>query len=479
MMSLRRRQILLVTVTVALAVAVASGVAYVLTARTLRQDVDAELASAARVLSLVPPSLAELGDGRLPDAFLDRLPEPSGRDRDAAARLLAAFGGGRGLGGGGRPFGLGGPLGSTTAIVADADGTVLGRFGDAPVPFTAAAAALATSEDQRAAVTVTVDDTPYRVVALQMGEVIVQAARDVSDVEASLARLAVVLVAVTVGGALTAAGAGVAVSRAALRPVTDLTAAVAQLSHREDLAGRLPVRGRDEIARLAGSFNGLLDTLAEVLDRQRRLVADASHELRTPIAAVRTNVEVLQRAERLDPADRTALVNESVAQLDELTGLVANLVDLARGEELGGDPEPLDLGALVSDVGARVARGHPHVTVRVTGDGSAHGVRQRLERAVWNLLDNAAKFSPPGTTVQVHLDDGVVVIDDEGPGIPEADRERVFDTFWRATTAQHVPGSGLGLSIVAQVAASHGGTVSVADSPAGGTRMILRLPRTG
>jgi two-component system sensor histidine kinase MprB len=290
-------------------------------------------------------------------------------------------------------------------------------------------------------------------------------------------------------GVLAAALAGWAVATNGLRPVRRLTRAVETIAVTEDLTP-LRVEGDDEIARLAAAFNQMLGALAASRDRQRRLVADASHELRTPLTSLRTNLDLLAQADGVDSsgadppgrgglsgAARRELLDDVRAQIGELTVLVGDLVVLAREEETEASVASLDLAEVAERAATRVRRRAPGLEFDIrlepwTAQGDATG----LERAITNLLDNAAKWSPPGGTITVRLAAGVLTVDDEGPGIDAADKPHVFERFWRSEESRSMPGSGLGLAIVRQVVAHHGGRVEVGESPSGGTRMSLSIP---
>jgi two-component system sensor histidine kinase MprB len=222
----------------------------------------------------------------------------------------------------------------------------------------------------------------------------------------------------------------------------------------------------------------MLEALDDSQRAQRQLVADASHELRTPLTSLRTNLEVLGTGRDLPAADRERLRRDLVAQLEELGELVGDLVELARDGELAGDPaEPLRLDELVGAAVERARRHAPQVAFDVDMEPCVvTGERGRLDRAVANLLDNAAKWSPPGATVEVRLRDGELTVRDHGPGIAEQDLPYVFDRFYRATAARGRAGSGLGLAIVRQVAELHAGTVSAESAPGGGALLRLALP---
>jgi two-component system sensor histidine kinase MprB len=234
----------------------------------------------------------------------------------------------------------------------------------------------------------------------------------------------------------------------------------------------------DELGRLAGAFNTMLAALDRSLGAQRQLVADASHELRTPLTSLRTNIDVLARGDDLSPAAREKLLRDVSSQLSELSVLVGDLMDLARESEEEDDVhEEIRLDLLVRDC---VARARIHAAdLRFEVDAAACTVRgspSRLQRAVSNLLDNAAKWSSPGAEVEVAVRGGTVRVRDHGPGIPAEDLPHVFDRFYRSSVARGRPGSGLGLALVRQVAEGHGGAAAAANDPGGGAAVSLRLP---
>ncbi|MBW8803222.1 MAG: HAMP domain-containing protein [Catenulisporales bacterium] len=312
-----------------------------------------------------------------------------------------------------------------------------------------------------------------------------QIAVPMADVDSQLSTLGWQLFGAGMAGIVLAAGLGWLVTRTALRPVADLTSAAERIATTHDLAHRIPDarpgEARDELGRLAASFNSMLDAVQEATDRQRQLVADASHELRTPLTSLRTNVEVLANAERLDPEDREALVTGIMSGLDDLTALVTDTVELARGEEQADHFEGLRFDLLVRRCVDRATRHWPEAQFKADlAECEVIGESDRLAKAVRNLLDNAAKFSPAGGLVEVRttVADGQVALTvrDHGPGIPEADLPHIFDRFYRATSARGLPGSGLGLAIVAQVAAGHGGGASAAAADGGGAEFRLTLP---
>ena len=331
------------------------------------------------------------------------------------------------------------------------------------------------------------DGVAYRVVAVQAGpgQALVIAQR-LDSTQQVLAKLGIALPIVGGIGVAIAALAGVAVARAGLRPVDRLTAATERVAATGELRP-IPVDGSDELARLTHSFNEMLQALAASQEQQRRLVADAGHELRTPLTSMRTNLELLAAASRpgapeLPAVERAEIFEDVQAQVNELSTLVGDLVELARDDTPQVVHETLELTDVVARALERARRRAGDVQFQpilepwtLVGDSTA------LERAVLNLLDNAAKWSPQGGTVRVQmrpLDEWSMVLEvaDQGPGIAEHDRPRIFDRFYRADTSRTMPGSGLGLAIVRQVALRHGGAVWAERAPEGGALLAMRLP---
>ena len=323
----------------------------------------------------------------------------------------------------------------------------------------------------------TVEGTHIRILTTQYAPgVAVQIARPLDETDRTLDRVAALLTTISVGGIALAALLGLLISRAAVAPVSRLTETAERVTATRDLTQRIATTTRDEIGRLATSFNSMLSALDDSLRAQTRLVADASHELRTPLTSLRTNVEVLLRVENLKPDERARMLDEIRLQAEELTELVGDLLDLSRIDE--AQPEPVALDELVESAVERTRR-----TAGVDVDArleptTIRGVPVRLERAIANLLDNAAKWSPPGSRVEVQLSEGELTVRDHGPGIDPDDLPRVFDRFYRAPGARGVPGSGLGLAIVRQVVEEHGGSVTAENDPAGGARFRVRLSPT-
>jgi two-component system sensor histidine kinase MprB len=304
----------------------------------------------------------------------------------------------------------------------------------------------------------------------------VQVARSLTEVDHTLRRMRLFLIMIALGGIGVAAGLGLAVSRAALAPVRRLTDATEKVTATGDLSERMDTQGRDELSRLASSFNAMLEALERSTRAQRQLVADASHELRTPLTSLRTNIEVLASDRVLPAGERERLLTDVVEQLGEMTTLISELIELARGEDAREVPEDVRLDLAAAEAVERSRRNRPGVTFTTDlHESLVHGVPRTIERALANLLDNAAKWSPPGGDVEVTVRDGEVTVRDHGPGIAEEDLPYVFDRFYRASSARGLPGSGLGLAIVRQVAEAHGGQVVAERADGGGTIMRLRL----
>jgi two-component system, OmpR family, sensor histidine kinase MprB len=331
---------------------------------------------------------------------------------------------------------------------------------------------IATTNGDYRVTTVPADEQGYALVLAQ----------SLSSNEYSLGKLGLVMFLFGAAGVITAALAGWGVARNGLRPVRRLTEAAEEIARTEQL-DPIEVSGNDEIARLASAFNAMLAALSASRDRQRRLVADAGHELRTPLTSLRTNLDLLIQSERrggLSPASRGELLDDVRFQIEELTNLIGDLTELAREDVQPATLEQLDLAEIVDRAVQRVRRRASglHFDVRtepwwVVGDAAA------LERAVLNVLDNAAKWSPPLGTVTVELMRGTLLVTDEGHGIADEDLPHVFDRFYRSPESRTMPGSGLGLSIVRQVAERHGGNVRAGRSAQGGAAFWLEIPGTG
>ncbi|MBZ9596656.1 HAMP domain-containing histidine kinase [Streptomyces yangpuensis] len=319
---------------------------------------------------------------------------------------------------------------------------------------------------------------------LDGGPAALTVAKPLADIDKPLSTLAWVLLLVCGVGVVGAGAAGLWVARTGLRPVDELTDAVEHIARTEDLTVRIPDEGDDEIARLSRSFNSMTAALASSQERQAQLIADAGHELRTPLTSLRTNIELLARSEEtgraIPPDDRRELLASVKAQMTELASLIGDLQELSRPD--AAPPGPLGVVALHEIAAAALSRarlrGPELVFASDLEPWYVRGEAAALERAVVNVLDNAVKFSPPGGSVEVTLRAGELTVRDHGPGIPADDLPHVFERFWRSPSARALPGSGLGLSIVARTAARAGGSAELRAATDGGpgTEAVLRIP---
>jgi two-component system sensor histidine kinase MprB len=436
-MTFRGRLIVTAALAVAVAVVAASGIIYVIVRGQLRAQVDRALQQ----------RLSDVRVDRTPTGILIEVPPD--------------------------------PLGGASAYgqVIDANG-VVSRRGTGEL-LTARARRVARGIEPAFFTDATVEGTHVRVLTSPVSRIpglAVQLARPLDEVDGALGRLRIVLLLVTLAGVAAAAGVGAVVARASLGPVRRLTAAAEHVSATSDLSRRIEASGSDELSRLARSFNTMLEALEGSLRTQRQLVADASHELRTPLTSLRTNIEVLAR-DAFPAEERGQLLRDVIAELEELSVLVRDLVELARSGEPAQQTAVVHLERVVADAVERARRHAPGLRIITDLEPSVvNGVDDRLERAVFNLLDNAAKWSPPEGTIEVTVRDGEVIVRDHGPGIAASDLPHVFDRFYRAPSARGQPGSGLGLAIVRQVAESHGGSVDVEQAEGGGARLRLKLP---
>jgi two-component system sensor histidine kinase MprB len=319
------------------------------------------------------------------------------------------------------------------------------------------------------------DDVRLRqlVVPIRGGAVIVSS--QIDYIHHDLGRLRLILIFVSLGGVGAAALAGALVSRTTLAPVRRLTGAAERIAQTGDPSERVQATGGGELARLGTAFNTMLAALEESIETQRRFVADASHELRTPLTSLQTNIEVLKQQERLQPGQRNKLFADLEREAHEMRDLITGLLELARGDA-NQEKSPVHVDELVEELVERARTRFPNVKFTAElHETAVSGVPERLERAVWNLLENAGKWSPPGSTVEVTLAGGELRVRDHGPGIAANDRGHVFDRFYRSDAARSLPGSGLGLAIVREVAEAHGGSVSAEEAPGGGALLRLRL----
>jgi two-component system sensor histidine kinase MprB len=377
--------------------------------------------------------------------------------------------------------------------VVNSDGGVVCSQGQVPLPFTSAVQSIVSSGAGQYITNVVVGGAPLRMLVLPVrvsagfgpGEsAALQLARPLGGVDHILSRLRLILFLLCAGGVALAAGLGRMAARRVLAPLAEVAETAEHITETEDLSSRLRVHADDEIGALATRFNAMIERLQgsraaldESVRAQRQLVADASHELRTPVTSLRTNIEILLEGGELSEEDRRRLLSDVVEQSEELSALVNDLIELARGDLPAGSVEDVRLDHVVEESVARARRNAPDIEFKASLlPVITDGVPERLGRAVNNLLDNAARHSPPGGTVEVIVDDRGVVVRDHGSGVEPEDLPYVFDRFYRGANSRGRQGSGLGLAIVRQVALQHGGSVGVGNAPDGGAIFTIRLP---
>lgn len=438
-MKLRTRIVLVTALAVAVAVVLVSAAAFLLARRELRSEVDESLIERALVIqALADDPYGILGSG--------------GPNRPPLGLL-----GGRG------------PSFDTVYYqLTLPNGDILVPEGQAPLPVIDGE----TAEGQAVLSDENVDGVHVRMISYASDHLgLVQMARPLTEVDATLAGLAIALSFFGLIGVLLAIGAGLVVARSALKPIDDLAEAAEHVAETQDLAARIEVGPNDEIGRLARNFNAMLAALEESRAQQQRLVRDAGHELRTPLTALRTNIELLGRTKNLSDDQRLELITAAEAEVKDLSVLVGEVVDVASDRYT---EEPIEELFLDDIVRRSVERASRRTTMDIEVESEPSPVEGRsvaLTRAVDNLLDNALKWGAGGEKIEVAVSGGRLSVRDHGPGIAEADRVHIFDRFYRSPSARSMPGSGLGLSIVNQIVEAHGGEVFV-ETPEGGGAIV-------
>ncbi|HEX4281739.1 MAG TPA: HAMP domain-containing sensor histidine kinase [Solirubrobacteraceae bacterium] len=378
--------------------------------------------------------------------------------------------------------------------IVTSDGGVACSEGNVPLPFDSVAQSYAAGNlGPPSLENVTVGGTPLRQLTLpitvmgafgQAESAALQLARPLEPVRNVLAELRLVLFLLCAGGIALAACLGRLAAGRVLAPIAEVAETAQHITDTEDLTSRIHYHADDEVGQLATRFNAMIERLQssrEALDdsvrAQRQLVADASHELRTPITSLRTNIEVLLAGDALSEDDRHRLLADVLEQSEELSALIVDVIELARGDLPITSAEDVRLDRVVADCLTRARRDFPEIRFESSLEPAVvDGVPERLARAVNNLLDNAAHHSAAGGVVEVIVDERGLRVRDHGTGIDPADLPYVFDRFYRGANSRHRQGSGLGLAIVRQVAVQHGGSVEADNAPDGGAVFVLRLP---
>ena len=473
-MSLRGRITVATAVAVTAAVLALSAVVYASVRSHLRSEVDTSLAKGAQ--PFLGPHDNRHGNGRGPGSGGGQSsgqPPPGGFGRATSGR-----GGGDHYGG---PMPPPAPFGGASGYFqgVNPDGSVFqlgSQSSSSSIPVTPRALAVAQSGRGRFYADQTVKGLHLRVLTAwdPYDHYALQVARPLTEVDHVLHDLLLTFGLVAGGGVLLAALLGGLIGRTAVAPIRRFVRRTERITGTLSGAERLEGGNAAELKRLAASFNSTLDALERSVAAQRHLVADASHELRTPIAALRTNIQIFLESDRLGPEERAAMQASILAELDDLTQLVADVVELARGAEPSEMVDEVRLDEIVESALERARRRAAGAEFAATLEPTlVRNAPERVARAVTNVLDNARKWSPPSGRVEVSLAGGVLTVRDHGPGFDEADIPHVFDRFYRAEKARRMAGSGLGLAIVRQAAEAHGGWATAANAPGGGA--LLRV----
>jgi two-component system sensor histidine kinase MprB len=445
--TIRRRIALVSAGAVAVTVVVVSILAFVGANRQIMNEIDESLLSRAQIIENVPV-------GVIPPGFNDFATGQGGNVRPGRADFDSTF------------YQVILPDGTT--VNAGVEGVVL------PSPD-----AEDVDRSEPSLRTVRIDDLSLRVVTVYHGETgaIVQLARPLTEARATLTGFAAVLAVGSALGIAVAAGLGLLVARSALKPIDELRGSITDIASSASLSDRVNVTGSDEIAEVAVAFNELLAEIEASKNDQVRLVRDAGHELRTPLTALRTNLEILQRHD-VSPDERATMIDAAHSEVAELSALVAEVVDLATDRYEEESATEVRLSEVAEEIVERARRRNGR-EVTIDDDGSVVTVkRDAIERAISNIVVNADKWSPEGELILVEIESGGVTVTDSGPGFDERDVDHVFERFYRSSEARSMPGSGLGLSIVAQIIDDHGGTVFARNRSDGpGAVVGFKLPK--
>ena len=460
-MSLRLRLALLFGVLVAVGVGIASYSSYVATEDALSDEIDDFLRTRAQEI--------DEGVRTVPSPQ----PEGNGRRNEGTARTadgevlpvddvldLFAFDA------------------DSIIQVINEDGEVQGSDGGV-LPISQSDLDLAAKPGREDFRNIRINGDRYRMITrhLEGGGGAVQVARELEETRRVLARLSGTFIWIGVLISAIAAAAGWLVARGTTKPLRRLSTTAREIAETQDLSTPIPAAGRDEVGTLAESLSTMTAALATSREQQRRLVMDAGHELRTPLTSIRANVEFLDRIGAANPEQRREVVDAVTLEVEELSSLITELVELAtdtRDDDL--PTEPVALSTVVETAVGRFQR-RSNRTVTVEVDGSiVEGRSPMLDRALTNLLGNADKFAPGDESIDVSVRDGEVRVRDRGAGFPPEDLPHVWERFYRSAATRTMPGSGLGLAIVAQIVERHGGTVHASNAVDGGAIVGFDLP---
>lgn len=437
-MSLRTRFAMLTSLVVLLVVAAIGVGAYYVSAQQLRSQVDRSL---TQRMSQINEALVE-AERRIPGERRRNPVEESfiQTEFDAVTQLV------------------------------DANGTILVSYGRVDIPLTERDLEMARGGQDFYRSTVNIEGRVYRVYTMSFPEGgLLQVAKDMQEIESAKDGMRFWFIIIGAIGFVFAAFVGWLFARRVTKPIETLASTADVVAKTQNLDQRISIAGDAEVLQLAGSFNTMLGALSDSVSKQRQLIQDASHELRTPLTSLRANTELLQRA-GLSDEDRISILDDMRKEVDELADLSKELSELAADQRSLENPVVVDLSELAEDVADRARRRTTgDVIVTTEGDVTVVARQQQLERAITNLIDNAIKFSPTGSDIEIQVFDKRIQVRDHGPGIPDDDKPRVFDRFYRSTATRSMPGSGLGLAIVRQCADDNLATVYIEDAPGGGT----------
>jgi len=370
------------------------------------------------------------------------------------------------------------PLGVEQYVVqvTDASGEVLAATSGVTLPVPGP---LATEDTARLETVASAEGPDYRVRTVEVEIGVVQMGRDLTETQNVLVDLRRTVWTIAIAVTAVAALIGWLLASGVTRRLRRLAEAAGEVAETGRLDVAAPSTGRDEAGRLGRTFADMLAALSRSRDQQRRLVEDAGHELRTPLTSLRTNLDVLRRHPEMDDELRSRVLADIDRDTADLAALVEEVVALAADRRTDELPEPLRLREVAASIVERAGRRSGREIVLVADDSVALVRRHMFERAVSNLVDNAIKFDGSAGRIDVSVHRGLVTVSDRGPGIPENEIPLVFDRFHRAVEARTLPGSGLGLSIVADVATTHGGTVFARNRTGGGAEVGFSLPVVG
>jgi two-component system, OmpR family, sensor histidine kinase MprB len=437
-MSLRTRFAMLTSLLVLLVVTAVSVGAYYVSAQQLRSEVDRSLTQRMR---------------QIRDALVEaeRL-IPGERQRNPVAESFMQT-----------------EFDAITQLV-DANGVILASYGRVDIPITQRDLRMARGGTDYYRTTVKIERRTYRVYTMSFPEGgLLQVAKDTQEIESAKDGMRFWFIVIGAIGFAFAAFVGWLFARRVTKPIEQLADTADTVAKTQNLAQRISVDGDAEVAQLAGSFNTMLSALSDSVSKQRQLIQDASHELRTPLTSLRANTELLQRP-GLTEEDRASILDDMRKEVDELAELSHELSELASDQRSLENPVVIDLSELAEDVAERARRRTTgNIIVHVSGDVTVVARQHQLERAITNLVDNAIKFSPDSSEIEIRVCDKKIEVRDHGPGIPDSDKPHVFDRFYRSTTTRSMPGSGLGLAIVRQCADDNFATIYIEDAPGGGT----------